>query len=199
MKAIYKVPELLDHPSEPGVCACLVAPSCSTFCDPMNCSSLDSSVHGIFQAILLQGTFPTQVLNPRSLHLWYWQVDSLPLCHVGSSPLTLLEVWASYNLTPFPNPSKSLSRILHSVYVPRELTNIGYTNSFLVLGFWMDTPSGNHRRLERSFSLPHCGVSMGLDFSRPKVLASLRWALYAILSHSLVSPLVPSGKKECLL
>ena len=36
----YKVPGLLDHPSEPGVCACLVAPSCSTLCDPMNCIAL---------------------------------------------------------------------------------------------------------------------------------------------------------------
>ena len=165
----------------------------------MNCSSPDSSVHGIFQAILLQGIFPAQVLNPRSLHLLYWQMDSLPLCHLGSSPLTPLEVCASYNLTPFPNPSKSLSRILHSVYVCRELTNIGYTNSFLVLGFWLDIASGNHRRLERSFRLPHCEVPMGWDFSRPKVLAFLRWALHAILSHSLVSPLVPSGKKDCLL
>ena len=29
----------------------------------------------------LQGIFPTQGLNPRLLH---WQVDSLPLSHLGS-------------------------------------------------------------------------------------------------------------------
>ena len=32
---------------------------------------------------LLQGIFPTQGLNPTLLH---WQVDSLPLSHLGSTP-----------------------------------------------------------------------------------------------------------------
>ena len=51
------------------------------------CSPPGSSVHGIFQArilecvaIWLQGVFPTQGLNPRLLH---WQVDSLPLSYLG--------------------------------------------------------------------------------------------------------------------
>ena len=35
----------------------------------------DSSVHGIFQARILQGIFPT--------HLLHWQADSLPLYHLG--------------------------------------------------------------------------------------------------------------------
>ena len=34
------------------VCACLVAQSCLTLCDPMGCSPPGSSVHGILQAIL---------------------------------------------------------------------------------------------------------------------------------------------------
>ena len=33
---------------------------------------------------LLQGLFLTQGLNPDLLH---WQVDSLPLCHLGSVPV----------------------------------------------------------------------------------------------------------------
>ena len=32
----------------------------------------------------LQGIFLTQGLNPHLLHLLHWQVDSLPLCHLGS-------------------------------------------------------------------------------------------------------------------
>ena len=36
---------------------------------------------------LLQGIFPTQGLNPRLLHLLHWQVDSLPLHHLGSQDL----------------------------------------------------------------------------------------------------------------
>ena len=34
---------------------------------------------------LLQGIFAAQGSNPRLLHLLYWQADSLPLRHLGSS------------------------------------------------------------------------------------------------------------------
>ena len=65
------------------VCVCthacmyvLVAQSCPTLCDPMNCSLPGSSVHGIFQARILewaaipslQGIFPTQGSNPGLPH-----------------------------------------------------------------------------------------------------------------------------------
>ena len=50
----------------------------------MDCSPSDSSIHGIFQVgilkwvpFLLQGTFPNQGLNLRSLCLLHWQADSL--------------------------------------------------------------------------------------------------------------------------
>ena len=33
---------------------CLVAQSCLTLCDPMDCSPLGSSVHGILQARILE-------------------------------------------------------------------------------------------------------------------------------------------------
>ena len=55
----------------------LVAQSCPTLCDPMDYSPLSSSVHGIFQArmlewiaihSLLQGIFLTQRLKPGLLH-----------------------------------------------------------------------------------------------------------------------------------
>ena len=35
-------------------CYCLVIQSCSTFCDPMDCHSPGSSVHGISQARILE-------------------------------------------------------------------------------------------------------------------------------------------------
>ena len=64
------------------------AQSCSTLCEPMG-SLPGSSVHGIFQARLLEqvaisfytGIFLAQGLN---LCLLYWQADSLPLHHLGS-------------------------------------------------------------------------------------------------------------------
>ena len=37
------------------VCACSVAQSCPTLPDPMDCSPSGSSVHGIFQARILEG------------------------------------------------------------------------------------------------------------------------------------------------
>ena len=54
----------------------LVAPSCLTLCDPMDCSPPGSSVHGdspgkntgVGCHALLQGIFPTQEPNPGLLH-----------------------------------------------------------------------------------------------------------------------------------
>ena len=42
---------------------------------------------GVGCHFLLQGIFPTQGLNPCLLH---WQVDSLPLSHLGSPSLILI-------------------------------------------------------------------------------------------------------------
>ena len=72
-----------------SLCVCvLVAQSCPTLCDPINCSLPGSSLHGILQArileegchFLFQGIFPTQGSNPLFLQ---WQVDFKPLCHLG--------------------------------------------------------------------------------------------------------------------
>ena len=59
-------------------------PLCLTLCDPIDCSPPCSSVHGIFQARVLEqiafsssrGIFPTQGSNPRLLH---WQAGSFSL------------------------------------------------------------------------------------------------------------------------
>ena len=59
------------------VCVCLVTHLCQLFCDPMDCSLPGSSVHGIFQArilewvaiSLLKGIFLTQGPNPHLLSL----------------------------------------------------------------------------------------------------------------------------------
>ena len=55
---------------------CLVARSCLTLCDPMDCRLPDSSIHGdspgkntgVGCHALLQGIFPTQGSNPGFLH-----------------------------------------------------------------------------------------------------------------------------------
>ena len=78
---------------EPRVCECYVL-SRLTFCDPMDCSLPGSSVHELFPGkntraschFLLWGILPTQGSNP---HLLHWQVDSLPLSHLGTRTLGL--------------------------------------------------------------------------------------------------------------
>ena len=65
---------------------------CPILCDPMDCSPLGSTVHGIFQARILEwvaisyskGSSSPRELNPSLLHLLLWQVDSLLLSHLGS-------------------------------------------------------------------------------------------------------------------
>ena len=55
---------------------CLIAQSCLTLCNPMDCNPLGSSVHGdspdkntgVDCHPLLQGLFPRQGLNPGLLH-----------------------------------------------------------------------------------------------------------------------------------
>ena len=66
---------------------CLVAQSCLTLCDPMDCSSPGSSVHGILQARILEwlpfplpGDLPDPGIKPVSP---VWQANSLPLNHQG--------------------------------------------------------------------------------------------------------------------
>ena len=66
---------------------------------PVDCSPSGSSVHGVFQARILgwvamsysRGSFQP----PCLLCLPHWQVDSLPLCHLGSPVPCLLWVKCS--------------------------------------------------------------------------------------------------------
>ena len=68
-----------------------------TLCDPMDCSSPDSSVHETSRQeywsglpFPLPGDLPDSGTEPASLalhllRLLHWQVDSSPLSHLGSS------------------------------------------------------------------------------------------------------------------
>ena len=73
------------------VSICMLAQLCPSLCDPMDCSPLGSSIHGILGKntglgchILLQGIFLIQGSNWCLLHLVHWQEDSLPLHHLRS-------------------------------------------------------------------------------------------------------------------
>ena len=75
---------------------CLVTESHPALLWPHGLQVTGSSVHGIFQARILEWVaisfsrvfFLTQELNP---HLLHWQADSLPLSHLGS-PKELLQL-----------------------------------------------------------------------------------------------------------
>ena len=92
-----------------------VAQSCLTHCDPMDCNLPGSSVHGIFQArvlewFLLQRIFPTQGSNPGLLH---YRQTVYRLSHQGClSSITGFIILIIMNLshkcsinTSFPFPS----------------------------------------------------------------------------------------------
>ena len=82
----------------------VIAQSCPTLCDPMDCSLSGSSVHGIFQARVLEwiaiafsrGIFPTQESNLHLLQLLHCrrcialQADSLPAEPTGKLPFKRL-------------------------------------------------------------------------------------------------------------
>ena len=79
------------------------------FCYPMDYSLLGSSVHGdspgkntgVGCYAFLQGIFLTQGSNPSLLHLLHWQMDSLPLHHLGHK-WALSEQGLRPYLTSFP-------------------------------------------------------------------------------------------------
>ena len=68
------------------------AQSCLTLCDPMECSPPGSSVHGIFQARILEwvaisfSSSSSQIRDRTHVScLLHWQADSLPLALTGKS------------------------------------------------------------------------------------------------------------------
>ena len=74
-----------------SMCACSVAQSCPTLCDPMDCSLPGASIHGISKARILEWVvisssrgFPNlpwvEPISPASP----MQVDCLLACHLGN-------------------------------------------------------------------------------------------------------------------
>ena len=69
-----------------------VAQSCPTLSDPMDRSPPGSSVHGIFQARVLEwGAIAFSELNPSLLHLLHWQANSLPPGHLEAQNYHIIQ------------------------------------------------------------------------------------------------------------
>ena len=107
------------------------AQACPTLCDPMDCSSPGSSVHGIFKNtrvgchFLFQKIFPTQGTNPHRLHPLHWEADSLALAPLGkpgtftqtsgdpNSPSSVKEASAKVCYLEVPCPPRLTSLSVH--------------------------------------------------------------------------------------
>ena len=84
-----------------GRCVCcMCSQSCLTLWDPMDCSPPGSSVHGIFQARILEWAAISYFRgssqlrsNPHLLCLLHWQAGSLPVCHLGRPKPLHMEIF----------------------------------------------------------------------------------------------------------
>ena len=98
-----------------SVCVCSVTQSCLIICSPMDHRLPGSSVRGILQARILEWVaipFSRRSSRPRDclLHLLNWQVESLPLSHLG---IPFGCVWTMYSCVLKIQPcSTSVSIIL---------------------------------------------------------------------------------------
>ena len=97
-----------NSPSSVGYFLCVVAQSCLTFCDPLDCSPSGSSVHGILQArrlewvaIFFSRGSSLSGIEPRSPALL---ADSLPLgppgkcirSNMGSGVFSIIKIIAKH-------------------------------------------------------------------------------------------------------
>ena len=124
------------------VCACSVAQSCPTLCDPMDCSPPGSSVYEIFQArntgvgchFLLQGIFPTQESNLCLLHSLHWQVDSLPLAPPGNP-------WSQNKCLGHGCPVSCKTNFVSSSWAHNSFSYFGYPLIFASLSLPHPSPT----------------------------------------------------------
>ena len=95
----------------------LVAQLCPTFCDPTDCSLPAYSVHGIFQARILEWVaIPSPKYLPDigvNLHLLHGQADSLPSEPLGK-PIPYLSLGKKKKSLPGSNLQKELVLKLNS-------------------------------------------------------------------------------------
>ena len=107
------------HYNRDNLCVpvCLVTQSCLTLCNPLDCSPPDPSVHGIFQARILEwitipspGDLPDPGIKPMFPCLLHWRWILYPLSHWNKLSLEI----NSQNFLPWIN----FGRLLCSLTTP---------------------------------------------------------------------------------
>ena len=112
----------------PTLCRCLVAQPCPTLCNPMDCSPLGSSVHGISQARTLEWV---SISFSRSST---WPRDQI---HVSCIGMWILSHWSTWETLPMLKGFYKPKHI-HQVKAGAQLTQI---TSFPLWVLPLDTPS----------------------------------------------------------
>ena len=119
--------------------------SCPTLCNPMDCSLLGSSVHGILQArilewvtmpFLLHGILWVQGLNLHLLRLLHGQVGSLPLAPPAQTINNVVIVSGEQRRDPAIHIHVSI--LLQPILPPRLPHNIEQSSLCYTVGpFWL--------------------------------------------------------------
>ena len=158
---------------------------------PMDSSLPASSVHGIFQARILewvaflQGIFLTHGLNPCLLCILHWQAGSLPLAPPGTHHCNHSCVLALKNSKAESHSVVSDSLLPHGLYSPYnspgQNTGVG---SFSLLQGIFPTQGSN-------LDLPHCKWIL-YQLSHQGSPRILEWVVYPFSSRS-SQPRNPTG------
>ena len=133
---------------------CSVAQLHPTICNPMDCSSSSSSVHGILQARTLEwiaisysrGSFQPRDRTPVSSVSCTGRQILYQLCHLGSPTYWCLAIWK--NISSYPSCflsqiwviyilSFSIWQKVNNCKMP--IQNKGPWKTFIVLVFWINS------------------------------------------------------------
>ena len=97
-------------------CCCLVTQSCLTFCDPMDCSSPGSCVHGISQARILEWvaiSFSRGSSQPRDQTCVFYTGRQILYCWAPREDYIYIYIWiCTFQSTPYSHVSLFLRIIL---------------------------------------------------------------------------------------
>ena len=146
-------------------CACLVAQSCQTLCNPVECSPPAFSIFSRGNArpgchLLLQRLFPTHELNPHHLYLLHCRGILYLLSHKGSpyidnkatknwSRVFNSKLWASSGITHYSPANTKVSKCWLPAskdlfYLPPTLTILSLDSHFCnLIPFMISISQGN--------------------------------------------------------
>ena len=157
----------------------LVAQSCLTLCNPVDCSSPGSSVHGISQARILERaaiSYPRESSQSRDgTHLLYRQVDSLPLSHLGSP------TYQTLNSLSLPHSLLALS-LTHTQTIKQIVQGLTTSKSGAGICTWVCLTSVFQRRLGLEGHYGVCSLTR-LLYLRRYLCPPRRGIACSFLSH----------------